>query len=368
VTREANEISVRRLEAGDLSALVELHHTCFSRAGERPRAEIEGKLAQLFFDGPLVDARLPSLVACDAGGRIVGFRGRVRRGWRLGGEPLLGSTTSHLMVRPELRRAGVSTTLRLASYRIEDEIGVRAAVGFADRATADGRAFSDAGSRSVFLEQFGFEWTLPFRPRALRALRMLEWRLPAGPWRRRLRQAWLAAMRSWPAPAPTAVAGIAHRSAPLSAQALQEAVAAVGENRLRIDESLEVWAWLLAYLADYPSRGRFSGRVVLDERGAPLGFFAGYANAAGGYEVLAFAARPQAVATVFGDVLREAETARAWLVSGGATVRELRTLLAQGAWLSAGSAAAVTTLRPDLLQRFQSQDVLITGLEGERWL
>jgi hypothetical protein len=359
----ASPIDVRRLEARDLQGVVDLYRACFFGAALRPRAEVERKLAQLFIDGPLCDPRLPSFVACDAKGDVVGFTGRLRRGWRFGEECLLAYTGTGLMVRSDLRRFGVASALRRTRRELENEPGMRPDLGYGDRATADGRAFgaSDTAQGLARLEQYGFDWSLPLRPGALRVLGRLGRRLPPGARRQLVRGLEASARR--PAPAP------ALRSAPLSPGALQEAIEAAGQGRaLRIDESRDTWAWLLDYLADYPSRGRFSGRVFLAESGSPLGFCASYRNDAGGSELLGFAVASDAEQTALDDVLAEAAASGALFVSGTACARELRPLLERGAEVSRGARAAVRCLRPAVIERFQAMDVLISGLEGERWL
>jgi hypothetical protein len=359
-------VSVRSFEAGDLQGVVDLYRNCFIGVALRPRPEVERKLAQLFVDGPLCDERLPSVVACDAEGRVVGFRGHLRRWWRLGDERLFGSTGTAFMVQQELRRKGISMAMRLEWRRIEAETGGVRDVSYGDRATPDGRAFgtSDPERRTVDLEHYGFEWSLPLRPRAQRVLRKLSPRLPAGAPRRWLLNALRGGSGSPSRPGPRRL-----RSTPLSAAALQEAIEAAGRDRaLRLDESPETWTWLLDYLSDYPSRGRFSGRVFLTESGSPLGFSAGYLNDVGGWELLGFATPYAMLEEALDDVLREAAAAGALFVFGAAFARDLRPLLERGAVLEPGGRATIRSRRDDVVRHFEAMDVLLTGLESERWL
>ena len=67
-------------------------------------------------------------------------------------------------------------------------------------------------------------------------------------------------------------------------------------------------------------------------------------------------------------MLREARATGALFVSGTACARQLRLLLARGAEASPGSRANLRTPRADVRERFEAMDVLLTGLEGERWL
>lgn len=362
-------IATRRLDANDRADLIDLYCACFPGVAVRPRVEVERKLGQLFFDGPLCEATLPSLVACDAAGRLVGFRGTLRRWWRIDGARQMGLTTTAMMVRKELRRAGVGRAMRYGVREIEAETGVRAALGYADRSTAAGRTFSlnDPTARQIYLDPYGFDWVLPLHPRALRVLRALEWRLPDAAAQRFVRAAMSRAVGALPSGAT--MGGSALQSAPLSPTALQEALEAANPAQwLRIDEPVETWAWLLGYLHDYPSRGRFSGRVLLGEGGAPVGFFAGYAGLAGGYELLGFAAAPAAWQAALDAVLHEAAASHALFVTGVACTQELRALLDRGAVLSPGVAASVSSPRPETVARLEAMEVLVTGLEGERWV
>jgi hypothetical protein len=363
----APEVPVRRFEARDLEGVVDLYRESFIGAALRPRAEVQRKLAQLFVDGPYCEATVPSLVVDDPSRGIVAFRGRLRRSWRLGQERLLGSTTTGLMVKKELRRSGIGKATRQMTRRIEAETGVVPDLGWSDRTTPDGQAYSASANdnRNVRLEQFGFDWMLPLRPRALRWLQRLRPRLPEGAPRRLLERA----ARAAPLEATPSTPARALRSAPLSPAALREAIEAASlDGQIRIDEPQDTLAWLLAYLGDYPSRGTFSGRVWLDERGDPLGFSAGYTSSAGGFELLGFAARPDVQETALRQVLHDAHAARALFVSGTACARELRVLLELGAQPSRGAPASLRTSRTDVKQRFDAMDVLLTGLEGERWL
>jgi hypothetical protein len=363
-----DDVVARRFEAQDLPEVVDLYRACFPAAGRRPRAEVARKLGQLFVDGPLRDERFPSLVACDAAGRVAAFSGRLRRGWRHAGGLLSGTTGTGLMVRRELRRSGVASALRTLSRGIEAETGALSDVGFSDRSTADGRAFglANPNRRAIDLEQFGLDWLLPLHPRAHRALERLRRRLPAGV-HRTLERALAPALRALPAralPRPPPL-----RSAPLSPAALVEALDAAGRDRpLRLDEPVETCRWLLDYLSDYASRGRFSGRVLLAEGGAPLGFAAGYTQASGGFELLAFAAPLAEEEALLDEVLREAAAGGARFVSGSANARELRHLLRRGAAAVPSTHASVRCKDPALYLHFLSMQALVTGLEGERWL
>jgi hypothetical protein len=361
-------VELQPIETRHLPQLVDLYFESFPHVGPRPPAEVERKLAELFVDGPLHDATLPSLVALDAASRVVGFRGHLRRRWRLGDERLLGTTGTHFMVRRALRRQGISMALRLAWRRREAECAVPRDVGFGDRSTDDGRSFgtSDPHGRGVQLEHYGFEWCLPLRPYGFRLQRRLGPRLPAGAPRRWL----LAALRAGGAPRPaTRAAGPALRTAPLSAAALQEGIEAAGDGRpLRIDEPRETWAWMLDYLATYPTRGRFSGRVLLEERGAPLGFYCGYEDAGGGYELLALAAPRALEQRALDHVIAECAERRHLFVHGSACARELRPLLERGATVAPGAWASIRSKRPAVTRAFLAMEVLLSGLEGERWL
>lgn len=342
-------VTLRPLEAADHAGLVALYRACFAPAAARPLDEVERKLHQLFVDGPLCGSRQPSLVAADESGALVGFHGVLTRRWRLGDELLLGRCGTHNMVHPKARRMGVFAKLNLRQREQRNALG-ESWVGFADRGTDDSRSFHDGwnnpSGQYTRLEQFGFRWEIARRGRLHEALRGLRSR-PDG------RQ-----------PGST----VALRSRPLDAASLADAFEALGADfPLRLDEPGETWQWLVDYLDDYPSRGHFHGAVLCSAGRDPVGFYCGYLSPRG-LDVVALGALREQLEDVVAQLLRDAASLSVRAVSGWASAAELRTILAAGAVVGAGTRAGIATTREDVRQHFQAMDALVTGLEGERWI
>ena len=340
-------MTLRAVEPADHAGLVRMFRACFPGAARRPPAEIERKLGQLFIDGPLATPPRQSLVAADERGQLVGFSGLLVRRWRLGDELLMGRTGTHNMVHPDARRMGVNA--KLAVRWREQRTALREGwVGFSDRATDDSRLFHDnwnnPSGQHTRLEQLGFRWEVSRGGRLRRAVDAL--RGANGP--------------------PAAEAEL--HAGSFEAAPLAEAFEALGGSfPLRLDEPAETWQWLVAYLEDYASRGRFHGAVLHTEAGEPVGFYCGYLDQRG-FDVVGFAAQPRWLADAISRLLRDAGDLGARAVTGWATAAELRTLLAAGAVISAGGRGGVATLRADVRHHFQAMEALVSGLEGERWI
>jgi hypothetical protein len=363
-------VEVRRAKLRDLDTVLDLYRTSFAPVSDRPVDELRRKLRQLFFDGPLVADDLPSLVAVDEGGEVVGFRGWLARRWRLGDELLPGRCGTHHMVRHDLQRRGVGFAITEASWEIRDRHSPDK-IAFSDRVSDDGRAFADATRRETGqlhrLEQLGFCWKLPLRRLAVRESRAVGRRLGLSEaLTARIASAVAACRPRRPIP-DTGMPPL--RGAPLSGQALAEVHAALGADfPLHLDESVETWSWLCDYLADYGSRGRYEGRVWLEETGEPLGFYVAYLKPDGIFEVAAFAVRHACYERALEQLIRDADALGARGLWGWASARELRPLIARGAIIHQGRRASVTTSRRDVRLAFESMEALFSGLEGERWL
>jgi hypothetical protein len=369
-SRERLSVNVRAVEASDRDAFVALYRSSFPPAARRPLEEVERKLSQLFIDGPLCSTELPSLVACDGEGALVGFRGSLARRWRLGDEQLPGRCTTGINIRDDVRRMGVGHAIQTVAREMRAR-QPQETMGFSDRSTSDGRAFFDgvrrANSDAHRLEQFGYTWEIPLRRLAIPRARRLGRRLRLSEGAAQRFACGLAALLPR---RPLELDDVAELpSAPLSAAALAETFDALSDDfPLRLDESIDTWRWLFDYLKDYPSRGVFSGRVWLAQGGRPLGFYSAYLNDIRRLEVVAFGVLRDHLASAIVQILRDAASLGANSVIGWASARELRTIMDCGGEVQGGTRAGVNTRRQDLRLYFESMEALFSGLEGERWL
>ena len=341
-------VEIRGVEERDRAALLELYRAAFPKSAQRPADEVDRKLGALFFDGPLRSSEMPSVGAFDEGGRLVGFHGILARRWRLDDELLTGRTGTHNMVHPDAQRMGVNAKLMVAQRAHRNALG-RPFVGYSDRGTDDSRQFHDGwnnpSGQHHRLEQLGFRYELTRRGRVRETLSALRGRGGAD------------------AGAPAAL-----RERPLDAVALCEAFDALGADfPVRLDEPVETARWLLEYLADYPSRGRFHSTLLCAEGGAPVGFACGYLKE-GWLEVVALGVLREQQAAALASLVRAAAELDAHTVSGWANAAELRGVMAAGAAILPGKRGGVTTTHEGVRLHFQAMSALVTGLEGERWL
>ena len=98
---------IRPLEREDLPAVAELLRPNL----EGPLELHEGFLASTLLDDPWSDPELPSLVASDESGSIVGFIGAQARRMRLDDRTLRGVCCSHLVVAPASRPGALGARL-----------------------------------------------------------------------------------------------------------------------------------------------------------------------------------------------------------------------------------------------------------------
>lgn len=89
---------VRAFVERDVPQVAALRQRSFRNTSHPGLESSEAYFRRIFFEGPFRDRDLPGLVYEDAGGRIVGFVGRLTRRMTLAGEPLRMAVTTQLCV------------------------------------------------------------------------------------------------------------------------------------------------------------------------------------------------------------------------------------------------------------------------------
>lgn len=335
--------TVRPLETGDLDDVLGLQRATFSGIAARPAAEVARKLRALYLEGPFGVHRL-SHVAVTREDRVVGFRGLLVRRWRLAGEPVWAATGTGVAIAQDERRRGIGRSMVEAARLRARAQGLRTAFALSDRYTAAGLGFGTFLG-DVPLDAYGLHWELPVVPRGLAALKGRDRRLdPVEP---------------------------SLDAAPLDAASLQEVLGSLGAERiLHPDPTPEETAWLLAYLEDYPSRGRFVGRV-LSCRGERVGLLAGYQRRAR-LELVAFGAVAGFEAAVCREAIVQVRALGARWLAGRASAWQLPPLIALQARVKPdvplGISLGSEPTHPEVGRLFGAGDALVTGLEGEAWI
>lgn len=339
----ARGFEVRPLEAEDIPNTAALQALAFPALGARPVAEVERKLRALCIESPYCSDGL-SFVAVDGSGRQVGFRAALRRKWRFQGETVMVTTGSGVAVHPEMRQRGVAHEMVEASRARARALGLEHTFHLADR-TAPSKASIGFGSSNgdEYLAAYAFGWAVP------------------------LRRSWLEALRGRRGRAPAVLADRVLQQGPLGADGLGEVLTVLGgEREPYFAPDPESLTWLLDYMANYPSRGRFEARLLRDD-GRPVGFFAGYLLQ-GRFELVAFGACRAHERSARVEALATARELGAQQVVGSASAWQLRALLEVGASIRPGTPLALRESSAEIRQRFRAGESLVTGLEGEAWI
>ncbi|WP_232667179.1 hypothetical protein [Pseudonocardia sp. TRM90224] len=283
---------------------------------------------RVLFDSPWADPALPSLVYEDAQGRVVGFLGIIPRLMTFRKRPLSAALITRFSVDPDEPDASlVAAAMFRKALRGPQELT------FADVVNEPGRRVWEA-SRAALVTAGSLWWTSPGP---------LDGPPDGEVWR----------------PPPTGRG--------LEVGELLEVVTRASRGRdlcpAYDEESLK---WLVAHLEDARHRGEFHRRLVLDDAGAPAGWYLYYANPDGFNGA-------QQIGTLGGDphvVLRDLQRHAAAV--GGAPVTRGRVdvtmsaaLAAERCTLSFGPWMYAHSRDKDVLLAITAGNSFLTRLEGE---
>jgi hypothetical protein len=162
----------------------------------------------------------------------------------------------------------------------------------------------------------------------------------------------------------------AERGEPVDAAGLAECFreGLVQESLLpEYDASSASWLWRT--LSDEPFAGLLHGRVLRDERRAPVGWYLMYVRAGGQAEVLQIGSRPEARDAVLDTLLEDALARGACAIRGrflpsfGARLAHRHCVLyREGPWV------LVHSRDPRLTGAVHRGDAFLSRLEGEWWI
>lgn len=103
--------TIRPLQHEDVPEVAHLYSAYLASPRIADLDELTASLARIFAEGPLHDPEIPSLVAENGGGRIVGFIGSLVHPMCLGDERIRLACSSSLVVTPDARRNAVGAFL-----------------------------------------------------------------------------------------------------------------------------------------------------------------------------------------------------------------------------------------------------------------
>jgi hypothetical protein len=361
-SRAPSELAdIRALERADLPRTAALFERVMDIGIRRPTPVTTDFLMRTLFDTPWTDPDLPSLVAVDKRGRIVGFIGAEVRRMRFGERVIRAVWCQHFVTDPGARHLGGGALLLRRMLR-----GTQDAT-FTDNASDVVRQmWVRLGGEVLHLK--GIHWVRVFRPWQVAAS------LAGTPARPRLRDA----ISRLPRPLDAATDAAAGRflrpapvdaaSAPLTPRTLLEALPDIAKRLvLHPDYDEPFLEWLFGELVRVERRGRLVAQLVEAPSGQPLGWYMYYLRPGGRSEVLQVAADAGDVGRVLDHLLDHAYVHGSAALRGRLepglvepTVRR-RSLL----WYRGG--ALIHSRDPELVRAVHSEKALVTRLEGEWW-
>jgi GNAT superfamily N-acetyltransferase len=354
---------IRPLLRADLEEAAALFELGLGSGVRAARPAVVGVLERTLLDNPWSDPDLPSLVATDDHGRIIGFlAGEVRR-MRFGARAVRAVSSQHFVVDPAARRVGVGAVLLQRMFKGAQDVTWTY--------TGSGQVrqiWESLGGQRIHLKSIDWvrvlqPWRLAHRVVAARTrprLRAVLWPLACA-----LDGATATAAGRYLEPG-----AVDEPAVPLSAGALLDALPAVSKRLTLYPDYDETYLdWLFRELGSVERRGRLIGRLVSGSSGRPLGWYVYYLRPGSLSEVLQVFAHKRDIGRVLDHLLRHAHSHGSAAVRGRlepnlvAAVAHRRCLL----WHQGGGHALIHSRDPELLCALHSDGSIATRLEGEWW-
>jgi hypothetical protein len=352
---------IRALEAGDLPAVSALVRATLAVGPPATEPALAAFLRRTLLEQPWADTEVPSLVAVDSAGSVVGFVAAELRRMRLGDRALRFVWAGHSAVTPAARRgaAGFLLMRKLLEGPQDATLGDSASPLME-------QMWMRLGGRRLELK--GIHWVRVFRPAsvAARLVAPRRPRLQAGIrlLTRRLDDAAASAARPLIAPPRSAAAVEA-----LTPRGLLAAAPTVtGAATLRVDYDEAFLEWLFAELSRVRARGQLVGKLVKNARGRALGWYLYLLRPGWRSEVLQVAASSErALGAVLDDLLAHAYEHGSAAVRGRLEPGMLEAIAHRRCLLWHRGAAVAHARDSRVLAAIESPDALVSRLDGDPW-
>jgi hypothetical protein len=354
-------IRVRPFRKDDIGAVVQLRTGSFRRSEHDDPGALATYIAEVFFGNPWYDDALPSLVAEDAAGGIVGFLGVVPRRMTLGGHPLRVVTTTQFMVARTAPPPVASQLLRTVFDGAQD-------LALADVASLSARRLWESlgGATATTLS---LNWM-----RLLRPLRHIVSRAAGARWLGRVAGACAAPIDAV-AGHLTAVCGRPPAPAGGECQGLGDTdvavclAAALDGRAMRGHHDVASIAWLLDMMRRRWRYGPLRASRIVGVRGDMLGWYLFHAANGGNAHVVRVEARPHAAGVVLDHLFREAWRDGCTAVTGRFDTRLLEALAERHGFVYGSDTWVLVHARNrELLDVVARDDAALTRLDGEWWM
>lgn len=350
-------MDIRPLDREDLRQVADLFELVW-RSGRRAAPDgLVRHFADCFLDHPWADPELPSLVATDPGGAVVGFIGSHARRFTFEDRAIRARFAGHLVVDPAGRGSGTGLFLMGEWLRGPQDLSAADTAGPFAR-----RAWFRLGGSVRDLQSI--QWLRPLRP----ARFALE--LGAPPWVRRPlrplgRLADLGAGRLHPFRVEGGATSMA--AEPLTAGALLEQIEAL-PRRVRVKPAYdqEFLSWLLESAGRVTALGELTGELVRSRGGTALGWYLYYRNP-GISTVVQLAAPGGKAAPVLDRLFADAHRAGSAGLRGRLEPGLADALAGRGCVLRDAADCLVRAGDPELERALAAGEGFLSRLESDYW-
>jgi hypothetical protein len=350
---------IRPLQRDDVPAAAALFERTVG-TGSSP-AGLESLFSRLLFEDPWQDPELPSLAYEGEDGALAGFLSRTTRRMRWQGEPFRMSVSLHFAVSPEARGQAVGALL-----------AARMLGGKQDGATTEHaieqsrRLWEGLKGRRLALQSL--EWTRVLRPASYWQGRLARGGGALGAATRPLARPLDALAPRLPGGGAPARMPEGLTDEPLTPDVMVAQLGALaGWADLRPDYDVPFLRWLFQMLADTPSFGDLSARLVRRD-GEPIGWHLSLIEPGGHAELLQLLAPPDETPAVFDALLAHAHARGAVAARGRLEPPLLDAISRDRSVLRRGGTAMLRTRAPEPFHAVLDGRALLTRLDANGWV
>lgn len=355
-------MQIRALRTDDLPAVVSLYRAHLARPQLATHDELVEAFARIFLSAPLHDPAIPSLIAVDAEGDVIGFLGSQVHRMVFDDRPVRLGCSSALVVAPQARNAAIGAFLLKRYLSGPQDLTITDTA-----AQPTEYLWKRLGGSTLPLSSI--VWVCPIRP--------LEAVAGLGLWRFG-RHRWLRLLRPLCRPIDLALTRTAKREPtqdaddltdePLSSQSMIDHLL-LGRDacRLRPAYDPESLDQLMAEIGRSRSKGMLVRRLVRDRDGEAAGWFIAFLLPNGVYEIAHVAAAPGRELAMIRHLIADA-TARGASAVRGRLEPWIIEALPRRAIMFSRVRFLIHSPDPTIVRAAQTSDMLVTGLEGDMWM
>ena len=355
---------VRPFVPSDIAQVAALHWGVLQGRNGPPPLVVETYLEQLFFRSPWYDSAFPSLVYEDRRGGVVGFQGVVPRRMLLCGISVQAAYGTSLVVHPQSRSTLAAFHLLKTFFARKQELSLTDTANYGSQ-----QVWTSLGGTTAM--SHGLHWSRPLRP-VRYGLCALS-RFAKGTLSAALTAAFVPLSRAVDAfvtrvppcafcPRPPLLAA----KVPDIDTLLGCLSCSSGLYSLYPEYERDSLRWLLDFMGRMKAYGNLRQVALRNDAGLLVGWYIYYVRPGGIGEVVRIGAHHSAIGPVLDHLFHDASTHGAIALHG-----RLETQLAQPLsekycfFYQASSRILVHSRRADLLRLIQSNDSLLTRLDGE---